>query len=137
MAKIKSKLGKDPETALLWHGTRATPPKSIYEGEVGFDTRFSAAGMWGIAIYFSKNALYSNSYCYTLPSGEKQFFLAEVLLGDYPLLPSNNALRMPPNNPANNNVVFDSVKGHTNGSDVYMVYLSNKAYPRYLVTYTA
>ena len=44
---------------------------------------------------------------------------------------------MPPTNPANNNERFDSVKGHTKGSDVYMVYMPNKAYPRYLVTYTA
>ena len=92
--------------------------------------------MWGIATYFAKNAKYSNDgYCYTLPSGEKQLFLAEVLLGDYATLPSNPALRMPPSNPANNNVLFDSVKGNTRGSDVYMVYQPNKAYPRYLVTY--
>ena len=64
-------------------------------------------------------------------------FLAEVLLGDYPTLASNKELKMPPKNPANNDVMFDSVKGHTNGSDVYMVYSPNKAYPRYLVTYTA
>jgi hypothetical protein len=43
----------------------------IYEGEVGFDTRFSKAGMWGIAIYFAKNAKYSNDYCHTLATGEK------------------------------------------------------------------
>lgn len=63
--------------------------------------------------------------------------LAEVLLGDYADLPSNQELKTPPLNPANNNVYFDSVKGNIGGSDVYMVYLPNKAYPRYLVTYTA
>ena len=87
-------------------------------------TYANITGMWGLAIYFAKNASYSNNYCHTLPSGEKQFFLVEVLLGDYPLplLPSNNKLRMPPPNPANNNQTFNSVKGHTGGSDVYMVY---------------
>ena len=119
----------------MWHGTRQTLPSQIYEGEVGFDTRFSAAGMWGIAIYFAKNASYSEAYRYNLASGERQMFLAEVLLGDYTLLPSNNQLTMPPLNPQNNVVRFDSVKGHTNGSDVYMVYLPHKAFPRYLVTY--
>jgi hypothetical protein len=59
------------------------------------------------------------------------------LLGDYANLASNRELRLPPLNPQNKNVYFDSVKGRTNGSDVYMVYLPNKAYPRYLVTYTA
>ena len=60
-----------------------TPPSLVYDGEVGFDTRFSAAGYWGIAVYFAKNALYSDAYRHNLPTGERQFFLAEVLLGDY------------------------------------------------------
>lgn len=30
---------------------------------------------------------------------------------------------------------YDSVKGFTNGSDVYMVYSNKKAYPSYLITY--
>ena len=107
----------------------------IYEGEVGFDTRFSAAGMWGIAIYFAKNAAYSHSYKWTNPQGESVFFLAEVLLGEYPLLASNNTYRIPPNKA--NGQMYDSIKGQTGGSDVYMVYHSSKAYPRYLVTYTA
>jgi hypothetical protein len=81
-------------------------------------------GSWGSAIYFAKNAAYSNTYCHNLSSGEKQFFLAEVLLGDYPLplLPPDTTLKRPPLNPANNNERFDSVKGRTSGSDVFMVY---------------
>ena len=46
-------------------------PKLIYDGEVGFDSRLCKEGMWGIAIYFAKNAKYSNDFCYKLPSGEK------------------------------------------------------------------
>jgi hypothetical protein len=102
---------------LLWHGTRLTPPKSIYEGEVGFNINFSPGGWWGIAIYFAVNSSYSHNYCHNLPSGDKQFFLAEVLLGDYPTLPPNGALRMPPTNPANN-LMFDSVKGIEGADDV-------------------
>jgi|688.fasta_scaffold2825093_2 hypothetical protein len=49
--------------------------------------RFSDEGYYGIAIYFAKNASYSDNYCHTLPNGDKQIFLAEVLLGDYPFLP--------------------------------------------------
>jgi hypothetical protein len=81
--KIWAKLGKQPETQLLWHGTRQTDPKFIYEGEVGFDMRYSSGGYWGIAIYFAKNAHYSHSYRWTNPQGECVFFLAEVLLGEY------------------------------------------------------
>jgi len=41
---------------MLWHGTRGTDPKMIYDGEVGFDMNFSNKGYWGIALYFAKNA---------------------------------------------------------------------------------
>ena len=84
--------------------------------------KFSSKGIYGIAIYFAKNASYSdNGYCYKLPSGERQLFLAEVLLGDYALhsdpddekkRKSNRALKMPPKNPANDKM-FDSVKGYS------------------------
>jgi len=65
-------------------------------------------------------------------------FLAEVLLGDYILLPSNNGLRMPPLKNDGSGLMYDSIKGVTGNpaSDVYMVYLNSQAYPRYLVTYT-
>ena len=61
--------------------------------------RFSNGGMWGRAIYFAKNALYSDKYCSKLIE-EKQFFLAEVLLGDYPFIPEadkeRESLKTPP-----------------------------------------
>ena len=51
----------------LYHGTRTTDPKQIYQAEEGFDTRFSNEGMWGIAAYFAANSMYSDYYAYTLP----------------------------------------------------------------------
>ena len=59
-------------------------------------------------------------------------FLAEVLLGDYVLLSSQRLSRP---NAKPDGTLYDSVKGQTGGSDVYMVYNNCKAYPRYLVTY--
>ena len=49
---------------MLYHGTRVTDPKSIYEGEEGFDIRFSRAGMWGEAAYFAVNSSYSDIFSY-------------------------------------------------------------------------
>ena len=97
--------------------------------------RFSKTGLWGKAIYFAKNALYSNSYRFNSPAGKHQFFLVEVLLGDFVELAEKKSLTLPPNNP-NGGAMYDSVKGNTGNSDVYMVYHPSKAYPRYLVTYT-
>jgi len=34
----------------------------IYEGETGFNLNYSGGGMWGIAVYFAKNAAYSHGY---------------------------------------------------------------------------
>lgn len=43
----------------LWHGTRNTDPKVIWQDEVGLDMRFCAAGFWGRALYFAQNSAYS------------------------------------------------------------------------------
>ena len=137
--KLCDKLQKAPETQLLWHGTSKTDPKLIYEGEVGFDIRYSGEGnKWGPAIYFAKNASYSHGCSWTNPQGEKVMFLADVLLGDYIQMPSDDRLKMPPPKNDGSGLLYDSIKGVTGNppSDVYMVYLSSKAYPRYLVTYT-
>ena len=37
---------------LLFHGTWKTPPKLIYDGQEGFDMRFSEKGYWGQAVLF-------------------------------------------------------------------------------------
>lgn len=108
---------------------------------MGFSINYASDnGFWGRALYFAVNAKYSNDgYVFKLPSGEKQLFLVEVLIGDSVTLPisrdANNPLRDTPNKP--DGTPYDSVHGNTNGSDVYMVYHSCKAYPRYLVTYTS
>ena len=69
--RLKHKLGKEPHYELLWHGTRGNDPRLIYEGEVGFNLNLSSGGMWGIAIYFAKNASYSNGYSFSCANGEK------------------------------------------------------------------
>jgi len=76
------------------------------------------------------DASYSNGYCFTKPDGDKQFFLAEVLLGDTAQLGANGQLRNPPNKP--DGTMYDSVTG----GRIVMIYQNCKAYPRYLVTYT-
>ena len=82
----------------------------IYEGESGFNLNYSGGGMWGIAVYFAKNAGYSHNYRFNCPNGDMQFFLSEVLVGDTILLASNNALRNPPLKP-DGKTFYDSIKG--------------------------
>ena len=122
---------------LLFHGTRNNQPSDIYKHEEGFDMRFGRAGMWGNGNYFAMKASYSNKYAYRLPDGTRQIFLAKVLTGQSIELKPDSSLRMPPIiNPATKgNVRYDTVNGHTNGSQVFIAYSNDKAYPFYLISY--
>jgi hypothetical protein len=62
-------------------------------------------------------------------------FFARVIVGNYKELPSNSQIKMPPLLEGSEKVRYDSVKGNTNGSDVFMIYANKKAYPEYLITY--
>ena len=122
---------------LLFHGTRDNQPSDIYEHEEGFDMRFGRAGMWGNGNYFAVKASYSDNYAYRLPDGTQQIFLAKVLTGRSIELKPDSSLRMPPViKPATKgNVRYDTVTGHTNGSQVFIAYSNDKAYPFYLISY--
>ena len=56
-----------PTERFLYHGTSKTDPLMIYQGEEGFDFRYSTIGMWGKAVYFAVDASYSNGYRYSVP----------------------------------------------------------------------
>ena len=119
----------------LFHGTKHTNPLDIYNSEKGFDFRFSRPGMWGHGSYFAENANYSaKHYGFEIENGSKQLFLAKVLVGNFITLQSDRSLRMPPLKPGSSER-YDSVNGFTNGSNVYVVYEHDKAYPDYLITY--
>ena len=138
---IKKKNQGTAQELDLFHGTRSNPPDCIYTGEEGFDMRFSAKGMWGMGNYFAVNASYSHGYAYST-GGARQMFLVKVLVGATFDCPSNSTLRMPPEKPSKTTSMFgveryDSVSGTTGGSKVYIIYDNFKAYPFYLITYTA
>ncbi|EFA74530.1 hypothetical protein PPL_00028 [Heterostelium album PN500] len=120
----------------------------------GFETRFSANGMWGLATYFAKNASYSHNYSYSYTSTEdstsilykvkareqpqRQMFLARVFIGDCIHVMPNQPLKKPPKKETSKEYAeyYDTVSGETQGSYVYMVYENNRAYPEYLITYS-
>ena len=53
--KHNSMLSYDQMFRLLFHGTSATNPKSIYECEDGLDFRFSREGLFGEGLYFAED----------------------------------------------------------------------------------
>lgn len=130
----------------------------IYNSEEGFDLRFSGQGLWGHGTYFAVNASYSDSYSYrSYGRPDKSLFLARVLTGkSVTLMVPDYSLTKPPIKPVDESVSslglhqerfsttrfvclltfrYDSVKGHTNGSDVFVVYANGVAYPEYIVYY--
>ena len=126
------------KTAQLFHGTSTTHPKILYDGYYEcFNIQYANAGLWGTGIYFACKALYSCSgYQYT-KNGIKYVLVAEVIIGDacdYGTK-TDRSLKQPPNLPNQKYIQYDSVKGNTGGSDVYIVYSSTRAIPLYLITY--
>ena len=135
--RMKTKNESVINEKLLFHGTRNTPPSDIYQDEEGFDMRFSNAGMWGMGNYFAVNASYSDGYAHHLSDGTWQMFLAKVLTGHSITLESDSTLRMPPikEPSAQRKIRYDTVTGCTQGSQVYIAYSNDKAYPFYLISY--
>lgn len=137
--KLKTQNSGQDNEKWLFHGTKQTSPEQIYRSDKGFDFRFSNSGMWGNGIYFAVNASYSaKTYSFTqFMTGDKQIFLARVLTGDSKELPPDKSLKMPPLKDSCSDKItrYDSVKGNTGGSDIYVVYEHDKAYPAYLITF--
>ena len=124
---------------LLFHGSRQTRPEQIYNSEKGFDFRFANPGLWGEGAYFAVNAQYSDTYAHSLLDGSRQFFLALVLTGESYSCGEDRSLKKPPLKDRNNMFTderYDSVQSKTGGSDIYVVYEHDKAYPAYLITYS-
>ena len=129
----------------LFHGTKKTPPEKIFKSEHGFDFRFSSQGMWGEGTYFAVNAQYSDRYAYSV-GDNKRMILAKVLTGETCRCQPDGNLKKPPVKPSqprpdsSSGEVFederyDSVSGNTSGSDIFVIYDHEKAYPAYLITY--
>ena len=128
------------ETQYLWHGSRNTDPKIIYEGEEGFNVIYSSDGMWGKGLYFAQDASYSHKYAHQHENGVRGMFLSLLNVGKIANVQYKENVtrkfRSPPNQ-------MDSVKGQAKykfggeltDSDVIVVYANKKAYPMYYVLY--
>ena len=139
--RMAEKNGGEVNEKELFHGTRVTCPEKIYRSEQGFDFRYSAMGNWGTGTYFAVNASYSHSYSYAMKEGEEvlhQMFLACVLTGVSYYSPPDPNLKKPPVRPSGpfEDQLYDSVRGNTGDTDVYVIYDHEKAYPAYLLTYS-
>lgn len=138
----------------VWHGTTNLDPSVIYnDRQDGFMMQFSQDGFWGRGIYFANKSNYSYGYSYKPTAGsgdrpraksdEREMFLAKLLVGNETHMNRDEdgrkaaecrALTVPPINPQTN-LKYNTVTGHTGGSQVWIVYENGRAYPDYLVRY--
>ena len=125
---------------MLYHGTRNTTPKKIYEGDSGFDMRYSREGMWGKGNYFAAKSAYSVDYSHKTRDDYHQMLVARVLTGASYRSPPFK-FQVPPEREGTGQWQgevrrkYDSVNGETNGSTVYITYDNDHSYPEYLITY--
>jgi len=108
---------------------------SIYNGQDGFGVNGSA---WGIGIYFTSRAAYSDSYAYSAGT-EMQMFYAQVLVGHTKNMPQKSYKMPPLKEKQPGNFVdehYDSIEAQASTEDVnYVIYDVGRAYPAYLLIY--
>lgn len=127
---------------LLFHGTNATDPYQIARSDSGIDFRCSTRErklMWGSGAYFAENARYSDSYAYRLSDETtRQMMIVSVLTGipcQYGKTQNPELTKPPDRVPGQPGQLYDTVKGHSGGSDIYVVYDHCKSCPAYIITY--
>ncbi len=80
--------------------------------------------VYGVGVYFSKNASYSHNCARENPTTHKRcMFLAKVLVGKSAL--GNDKMRVPPPG-------CDSI---TDNKHIFVTYHDDQAYAEYLITY--
>ena len=125
----------------LFHGTRNTNPSTIVKSVRGIDFRYSRQDcvlLWGTGAYFAVNASYSDAYSYVDTLQQvRQLLLVKVLTGNSHSYGhrANPTLTKPPPLLFGSHLLYDTVNGYTNGSNVFVVYDHDRAYPAYLISY--
>ena len=82
--------------------------------------------MFGVGVYFSKNASYSHGYTCPSPNSNRRcMFLAQVLVGRS--TKGNSGMKVPPSG-------YDST---TDNKHIFVTYHDDQAYAAYLITYSS
>ena len=125
---------------MLFHGTSNTKPEQIYEGDSGFDMRYSCDGMWGRGNYFAVKSAHSLHYSHKTRGGYQQLLVARVLTGAS-FRSNPHKFQAPPLREGAGQQQgevqrrYNSVHGETSGSTVYITYDNDHCYPEYLITF--
>jgi len=108
----------------LFHGTS---PNSVVEiNESGFNRSFAGVNgtVYGVGVYFAKDAKYSVSYAKRNGSQPRCMYLAKVLAGKY--TGGNSSYKVAPKG-------FDTVVDNPGSPRIHVVFYDNQCYPEYLL----
>lgn len=79
--------------------------------------------LYGVGVYFSSDAAYSHGYARANNNGERNMFVARVLIGNTTI--GDESMKTRP-------VGYDST---TDGKHIFVTYHDAQAYAEYLITY--
>ena len=121
---------------MLFHGTNAVEAIVNSVDGHGFLPMLagtSTGAIWGDGTYFARDARYSDDYARTLPSGDKQMMLVDVLVD----LSTKGAqgMKVCPFLPGQSYARYNSLVNRVQDPSIFVVQHSNQAYPSYLITY--
>lgn len=122
---------------MLFHGTQAVEEiinSTDGHGFLPLLAGSSTGAMFGDGSYAARDAKYSDGgYARTLPSGQKQMLVVDVLVGRSAL--GERGMNKCPLLPGEQYTRYNSLVDNQDDPSIFVIQHSNQAYPAYLVTY--
>jgi poly [ADP-ribose] polymerase 7/11/12/13 len=120
----------------LFHGTRAVEQITGSTDGQGFLPLLagtSTGAIYGDGTYFARDASYSDTYARTLPTGQKQMLLVDVIVGRW--AEGQQGMKVCPTVPGEQYIRFNSLVNDTANPAIFVIQHSSQAYPTHLITY--
>ena len=121
---------------MLFHGTTAIESIVNSTDGHGFLPLLSGSrvgAIHGDGTYFARDAAYSDTYARTLPTGQKQLLLVDVIVGRWTA--GRQGMRVCPTVPGEQYIRFNSLVNNAADPTIFVVQHSSQAYPTHLITY--
>jgi hypothetical protein len=122
----------------LFHGTTPNALQMIINSTDGNGFLPLLAGsavgaIYGDGTYFARDAKYSDSYAQTLPSGQKQMLLVDVVVGRW--TKGVKGMKTCPVVAGEQYTRYNSLVNDVDDPSIFVVQHSSQAYPKYLIAY--
>lgn len=127
---------QDAVQRTLFHGTQAVEQivgSSDGQGFLPMLAGTSTGALYGNGTYFARDACYSDTYARTLPTGQKQMLLVNVIVGRWTT--GKQGMKVCPTVPGEQYARFNSLVNNVADPTIFVVQHSSQAYPTHLITY--